>query len=124
VVASTGNYGQSWAEVDAPPAGQPDGATGVDQIRFLTQQNGWAYGPELYATHDGGATWTRITGLPGRVIDLATVGSSAFAVVGSCDGAGYADGCTSFALYSSPASSNDWQQVSGAAGQQPVPPAE
>ena len=31
-------------------------------------------------------TWNKITGLPGRVIDLATVGSRAFAVVATCAG--------------------------------------
>jgi hypothetical protein len=117
VVAGTTDYGQRWFAVDAPPAGPPDGSAGVSQIRFLDQDNGWAFGPELYATHDGGATWTKVTGLPGRVIDLATVGDSAFAVAATCTGSGaaYASDCTSFRLYSSPYDYDDWQPVPGAA---------
>jgi hypothetical protein len=117
-VAGTHDYGASWFSVGAPPAGQADGASGASQIRFLDSSNGWAYGPELYATHDGGATWTKINGLAGRVVDLAAAGSRAFAVVSSCagPGSGYAANCTSFALYSAAASSNRWLPVPGAAG--------
>lgn len=119
VVAGTSNYGVlSWSAADAPPAGPPDGGSGVSQVRFLNTEDGWAYGPQLYSTHDGGVTWNKITGLPGRVIDLATVGSRAFAVVATCAGTGadYAADCISFALYSSPASTDYWKAVPGAAG--------
>jgi hypothetical protein len=123
-VAGTSDYGKAWSTADAPPAGPPNGSSGVSQIRFLEQTNGWAYGPELYVTHDGGATWTKVGRLPGRVIDLATVGGSAFAVVASCSGTGanYADGCTRFALYTSPYYSNSFQPVPGAAGNGLVEP--
>ncbi len=123
-VAGTSDYGQSWNGADAPPAGPPDGGSGVSQIRFLDPENGWAFGPALYATHDGGATWTSITGLPGRVIDLATVDGSAFAVVASCTGSGqdYASGCTRFRLYSTPYAADNWQPVPGAAASLPVVP--
>src|SRR6185437_11697004 len=85
---------------------------------------GWAYGPELYATHDGGATWKKITGIDGRVIDLATVGGQAYAVVATCTGSGsdFAAGCSRFALYSTQISSDNWQPVTGAGGRQPVRP--
>ena len=121
-VAGTSDYGQSWTKADAPPAGPPNGSSGVGQIRFLERANGWAYGPELYVTHDGGATWTKVGGLPGRVVDLATVGGSAFAVVASCSGTGadYAAGCAKFALYTSTYSSDIFQPVPGAAGNDQV----
>ncbi len=121
-VAGTSNYGQSWYAIDAPPAGPPDGSSGVSEVRFLNAQDGWAYGPQLFATQDGGATWGAVTGLPGRVIDLATINGAAYAVVATCDGTGqdYAAGCTSFALYSSPAGSARWRPVRGAAAQLPV----
>ena len=80
-VAGTHDYGVGWTAIGAPPAAPPNGSSGVSQIRFLGLHNGWAFGPALYATHDGGHTWTAITGLRGRVIDLATVGHRAFAVV-------------------------------------------
>jgi photosystem II stability/assembly factor-like uncharacterized protein len=118
VIAGTGDYGTSWSWADAPLAGPPDGGSGISQVRFLNTQDGWAYGPQLYSTSDGGATWSEVTGLPGRVIDLATVGSRAFAVVATCAGAGtdYAADCISFALYSSTAGSDGWKPVPGAAG--------
>jgi hypothetical protein len=125
-VAGTLNYGKSWSWIGAPPAGGPAGDTGVSQIRFHDDDNGWAFGPALYRTHDGGASWTKVTGLPGRVIDLATVGITAFAVVAHCSGTGasYAAGCTSFALYTSPYNVSDWKPVPGAAGRQPVRPGD
>lgn len=123
-VAATPDYGQSWFRADAPPAGPPDGNSGVSQIRFLEPRNGWAYGPGLYVTHDGGATWAKARGVPGRVIDLATVNGSAYAVAASCTGTGtdFASGCTSFALYTSPYYANTFQPVPGASGNGVVEP--
>ncbi|HET9899430.1 MAG TPA: hypothetical protein VFQ44_31270 [Streptosporangiaceae bacterium] len=123
-IAGTPDYGKTWTKAGAPPAGPPDGDAGVSQLRFLDASHGWAYGPELYVTGDGGATWTRVKGLPGRVIDLATVNSSAYAVVASCSGTGvnFAAGCTRFTLYSSPYNTSDWQPVAGARARLPVAP--
>jgi photosystem II stability/assembly factor-like uncharacterized protein len=123
-MAGTSDYGQSWTKVDAPPAGPPSGSTGVSQVRFLDGNNGWAFGPELYATHSGGATWTKIAGLKGRVIDLSTVDDQAYAVVATCTGSGsdFASGCSGFALYSTFYNSDDWQPVPGVAGKAPVRP--
>ncbi|HYK33179.1 MAG TPA: hypothetical protein VEV63_14520 [Streptosporangiaceae bacterium] len=117
-IAATADYGRTWTKADAPRAGPPDGNSGVSQIRFLEETNGWAYGPGLYVTHDGGASWAKATGVNGRVIDLATVNGSAYAVVASCTGAGsdYAAGCTRFALYTSPYTSDSFQPVPGASG--------
>lgn len=123
-VAATSNYGQTWTKADTPPAGPPDGSSGVSQIRFLEPRNGWAYGPGLYVTHNSGRSWARAGGVRGRVIDLATVNSSAYAVGASCTGAGsdYASGCTSFALYTSPFWSDSFQPVAGVSGRGQVQP--
>jgi hypothetical protein len=112
-VARTGDAGKSWAGAPAPLTGAPDGATGVGQIRFLNLQDGWAFGPDLFATHDGGEHWTAIDTHGLRVTDLETVGDRAFALFASCSGTGaaFAGQCTSFSLYSSLASADDWTPV-------------
>ncbi|MGN6792591.1 MAG: hypothetical protein ACTHJW_09405 [Streptosporangiaceae bacterium] len=118
-MAGTKDYGTTWTEIGAPPAGRPDGATGVSQVRFLNRRNGWAYGPALYATHDGGESWHAINTKGRRVIDLSTVGHRAFAVLASgCTGTGeqFGSGCTAFRLFSTPASADRWQSVPDVAG--------
>jgi len=118
-MAGTHDYGTTWTEIGAPPAGPANGKGGVSQVRFLNAKNGWAYGPALYATHDGGSSWRAISTRRGRVIDLSTVSRRAFAVVGyGCTGAGsqYATGCTRFRLFSAAASANEWDAVTAASG--------
>ena len=112
-VARTGNAGRTWTGVPAPMAGPADGATGLSQIRFLDLTNGWAYGPQLFATHTGGKTWTRIGTGGLRVTDLETVGNRVFALWASCTGNGpaYAVNCTTFTLYSAPAAGGSWAPV-------------
>ena len=97
----------------APLTGPADGATGVSQVRFLNGDDGWAFGPELFATHDGGHTWAQVATNGLRVTDLETVGHRAFALFASCTGTGapFAAQCTAYSLYSSPASSDDWTPV-------------
>jgi hypothetical protein len=115
-VARTGNAGKTWTGVPAPLTGAPDGATGVSQIRFLNASDGWAFGPELFGTHDGGQTWTQVDTDGLRVTDLETVGNRVFALFASCTGGGpaFAAQCTSFTLYSSPAPGSGWTPVGAA----------
>jgi len=121
-VARTDDAGQTWTGVPAPLTGAADGAAGVSQIRFLDGVNGWAFGPQLFATHDGGRTWNQVATDGLRVTDLETVGGRAFALFAACTGTGaaFAAQCTSYTLYSSPASADDWTPVgpatSGLAG--------
>jgi hypothetical protein len=112
-IARTSDGGHSWFGVPAPETGAPSGSTGVGQIRFLNGVDGWAFGPQLWATHDGGQTWTQISTGGQRVIDVETVGSRAFAVLATCTGTGanYTSGCTSFSLETAVASSDTWTPV-------------
>jgi hypothetical protein len=114
-VAGTSDGGKSWHGVPAPRIGPPDGGTGVSQIRFLEGLNGWAFGPQLWATHNSGQSWTAVPLGGRRVLSLETVGNEAFAVLARCTGAGaqFAAGCTRFWLYSAPARSDNWTQVPG-----------
>lgn len=123
-VAGTNDYGVTWTRIGGPDAGPPHSAAGVSQIRFsIDQLDGWAYGPSLYATHDGGASWHSVP-LHGRVIDLSTINGMTFAVVARCAGTGarYAADCTSFALYRTAAASDAWRRVPGAAAAGPAAP--
>jgi len=115
-VARTDNAGKTWTGVPAPMAGAADGATGLSQIRFLNLSNGWAYGPQLYATHTGGKTWAPVKTGGLRVTDLETVGDRVFALWASCTGNGpaYAVNCTSFTLYSASAEGGAWAPVGAA----------
>lgn len=118
MVAGTTNYGASWFGASTIPVGPPNGSRGVSQIRFLDSANGWAFGPQLLATHDGGRTWREPPGLPpGRVVDLSTVGGRAYAVLALfCTGTGqdYASGCRGFSVISAAAGSDHWGVVPGA----------
>jgi hypothetical protein len=114
-MARTQDAGATWTGLPAPLTGSPDGATGVGQVRFLEGINGWAFGPELWSTHDGGERWKQIGTSGQRVIDVETVGERAFAIEATCTGTGadYATQCTSFTLYSTPAKADDWTKVGG-----------
>jgi hypothetical protein len=85
----------------------------VGEIRFLNTAVGWAFGPGLYVTHNGGQKWAQVDTQGLRVTDLETVGSRAYAVFASCTGSGtaFAADCTRFSLYSSPAGSSAWTPV-------------
>src|SRR5205823_14970741 len=110
VLRRTDSGGATWRTVHAPPAHGPNGPTGVSQIRFLTRSDGWAFGPQLWATHNAGRTWTQIATGGLRVTALEARGQRVFAIWARCTGtgAGFASRCTSFTVYSSPAGSDAW----------------
>ena len=112
-IAITQDSGQTWAGVNAPLTGAANGLTGVSGLRFLDGLNGWAYGPELWATHNAGATWTRVpdpTGDNRQVSDLETVNHRAYALWASCTNASE---CFTYTLMSTPAGQDDWTPVGG-----------
>jgi hypothetical protein len=117
-LAGTDNGGESWFGVRAPVVGPPNGGYGVSQVRSLDGADGWVFGPQLYATHNGGQTWTKIPTHGMRVTDLETVAGRAFAVWARCTGTGvaFAASCTSFSLYSTPAGLDQWAPVPGVTG--------
>jgi len=122
-LAGTSTYGNSWYGVSAPLAPAPDGDAGVSQLRFANLSDGWAYGPALYETSDGGWPWRRENTGGQRVLDIEAAPAHsvngvvqparAFAVFGTCTGSGtdYAAACTSFSLRTSVAGSRTWQAV-------------
>ena len=112
-LAGTSDYGTSWYGVSAPVTAAPDGGTGVSQLRFLNLSDGWAYGPALYSTADGGRHWTAVPTFGLRVTALEAAGNRAFVLLASCQGSGpaYAGDCQTFSLYSAAAGAATLQQV-------------
>jgi photosystem II stability/assembly factor-like uncharacterized protein len=78
--------------VNAPIARLGQAANpGVTEIRFATPMVGWAFGPHLFQTVDGGRSWAKMT-IPGQgqqVFSLAANGTEAYAVVSPCRWARY-----------------------------------
>jgi len=115
-MAGTDDGGSTWHGVKPPVTGAPRGSAGVSQVRFFDTSDGWAFGPQLWATHDGGRTWAQISTGGLRVAALETAGQRVFAVWAQCTGSGadFAAQCTSSALYSAAHGSNNWAPVPGA----------
>jgi hypothetical protein len=112
-LAGTSNYGASWYGVSAPEAPGPNSSTGVSQLRFANLSDGWAFGPSLYETSDGGWPWHKEDTGGQRVIDVAAAGGHAYAIFGTCTGTGsdFAANCTSFSVYTSVAGTRTWTAV-------------
>jgi len=72
-------------QTDGFLAPAPDASSGVTRIRFATSLDGWIFGPELWATHDGGLTWARqsVPGVAGDspVAALETAGGKVHAAL-------------------------------------------
>ena len=119
VMRKTVNGGRTWLAVaapDAPPADMYQGsppANAVGAILFSSAGEGWAFGPALWQTRDGGATWRNMSVPGGPVQDLGMAGDRVLAVTGRCGSGRWA--CR-WRVYSAAAGSDDWRPVPGAAG--------
>jgi photosystem II stability/assembly factor-like uncharacterized protein len=88
-VIATGNGGTAWTLRGTVPAripqvGQP--GSGVSEIRFATTQIGWAFGPGLYRTGNGGRSWAPqpVPGGGRQILALAATAATTYAVVSPC----------------------------------------
>ncbi len=123
-LAHTLNAGRTWSLLPGPATtinpdpGSADATTGVSSVRFANSHDGWVSGPELWATHDGGHTWTRVSvygAHAGPVVALEAARGTAYAVL--------YDGASHFRIATTPVGSNDWRVVHLAleVGAGPVP---
>ena len=91
-VVRTSDDGGSWAGIPAPTDGLENPRsgstvpTGVSEIRFADNLNGWVFGPDLWSTHDGGEMWSHTTSGPGaqRVVDLESSGGFVYVATEQC----------------------------------------
>jgi photosystem II stability/assembly factor-like uncharacterized protein len=86
-VDGTTNGGATWNELgtlNAPLILEQ--SNGITEIRFADDLHGWAFGPALWATRNGGTTWKRQQPPGGghRVLALAGDSDAVYAVVTPC----------------------------------------
>jgi len=120
VTLATADGGGHWRAAPAPVAAvgstsvsavPGESADSVSRITFANPQDGWLWGPGLFATSDGAATWTRVA-TTGPVLALAAVGADVWAVQADCGGAG-AGGACPLVLESAPLGGGSWSPVAG-----------
>jgi hypothetical protein len=108
-IAVTHDGGQTWSGVPAPVT------TSVSGLRFLNATYGWAFGPQLWATDNGGTNWHQVDTGNLSVPQLETINGRAFALFAACKSIdGNPDAaCTSYTLKTATAGSDDWTPVAG-----------
>ena len=109
-IARTTDGGRTWAGVPAPTEKlSTDGRDGLVGLRFADANDGYVFGDDLWATHDGGATWTQ-SALPGTgsrfAVQLAASNGFVYVLI-----APTATPATSGQLYRSPVGSETWTSV-------------
>jgi len=116
LMRETVDGGRTWAAVPAPAAPAADmfqsspPPNAVGSILFTSPRDGWAFGPALWRTTDGGATWRRERA-PGPVANIEVTGNRMIAVITRGGGSGGPD----LRLYAATAGRPDWRPVPGAA---------
>jgi hypothetical protein len=105
-VVRTTDGGRSWIGIPAPryPLATTDLQRGLRDIRFADPLDGFAFGSQLWATHNGGATWRHVP-MPGSIGDLETSDGVVYAAVMT--------GANAVTIYESPASGGRWTPVPG-----------
>jgi photosystem II stability/assembly factor-like uncharacterized protein len=111
LIEKTANGGRHWTSVNAPAVKLTEHysdtpATGVSSVVFANANDGWLFGPALWATTDGGKHWNRVT-LSGEVYMVAASGGEAYAAVESP-----LRGPDQASLYKSAVGSGKWSKVS------------
>ncbi len=98
-----------WPELVGDPgaevqAGRRQCLAGLIRLRFADAADGFAYGSQLWVTHNRGSGWHRVRQVPGYIADLETSGGRAY--LASQRGG-------KVTIYSSPAGRDSWHRVSG-----------
>ncbi|HEX9314247.1 MAG TPA: hypothetical protein VGA71_02400, partial [Actinomycetota bacterium] len=103
-LARTRDAGATWHSVPLPAAVVTPSPNGISRVRFANASDGWLFGPQLWATHDGGTSWHPVATLGGPMISLEAAGGRVWGLVGSVGGA-------SATVEAAPVDSDDWKPV-------------
>ena len=108
--------GRHWHAVPALPLRFGN----IAAVTFASARDGWLYGTRaLWATHDGGARWHRVSLPPGGQLLSVTAGAGRILVsIGQC---GSDSPVCSFQLWTGPAGANSFRPVPGANGPNHAP---
>ena len=119
-IVRTRDGGRTWKGIPAPKAALywlTNQTGGVKALRFADRLNGWAFGPELFVTHDGGGHWAAQPipgGAPGgQVVDLEAAAGTVYALVASGD----PGRPRPVQLYRGAVGRDEWQPVTGVAAE-------
>lgn len=124
VLRKTTDGGLHWTPLPAPDAPwggiAPDGhipADAVTLVLFADAKDGWAYGPGLWATHDGGLTWHQVATAGYTVTSMAATDGQVIASLESCDAAeASCSGPVSVVAETTPAGRDAWTRIPGVSG--------
>jgi photosystem II stability/assembly factor-like uncharacterized protein len=82
-IVRTRDGGKTWQGIPAPrtPIFNGQQGVGVNVLHFADPLDGWAAGDQLWATHNGGASWHKITlSCGGQVANVETAAGIAYAL--------------------------------------------
>jgi hypothetical protein len=106
-ILRTTDNGKSFARVHVPPL--PDSGV-VPTLRFGDRLDGFAFvqgvGGVLYATHDGGTNWQRLS--QGTLLGFATGGGNVYLITARCS----VQRCSGYRFERSPLSTDSWSAAS------------
>jgi hypothetical protein len=101
-IVRTTDGGSQFTGIPSPPVAAND----VTQLRFANAVDGYAFGPQLWETADGGTGWAQVV-TPGEVTDVEAADGEAYALACTASGS-----CPSMELLRSQVGSGVWQKVS------------
>jgi len=122
IIERTKDGGKTFISIPAPPAKfapyyqNADRGT-VSDLRFANPSDGWAFGRDLWATHDGGAHWRSIDSSGGDIALEPGSNGRVFAVIEGCIGS---SSCARW-LMRADASGDAWTNLLSVPGNAPLP---